>query len=143
MEVFVKTRLLRYIELILTAAGLVIIFALVAALPDSASNKWFIVACVAVVVGALHGAIFFLVRNRQRKVREEAIAEVSAMLQDMINNQMTVIRNFAGSDDAKLREVSDKAVMNISLIVGTLSEDSLRSWKERYREILKFEKRDK
>jgi len=126
---------LRYIELILTTIGLLIIFAFIAWLPDSLENKWFIVSWVSLVIGGLHGFIFFAVRNRQRRVREEAIHEVAMMLQDLINNKMTVIRNYAGSDDSGLRKISDDAVLNVTGIVNSLSEESLSSWKSRYKDM--------
>jgi len=127
---------LTYIELILTAVGLAIIVLLMAMLPETMQNKWFIVAWVALIVGSLHGVIFFAVRNRQRRVRLDALREASAMLRDMINNQLTVVRVYSASHDEKLRQLSDEAVMNVSRIINSLSEESLTSWKERYKEAL-------
>ena len=128
---------LKYIERILTAVGLVIIVVLMAALPDTHHNKWFIVAWVALIIGPLHGVIFFAVRNRQRRVRTEAISEISSMLRDVINNQLTVVRIYAGSDDDTLRNHSDEAIRNMSRIVNTLSEESLTSWQKRYKDTFK------
>jgi uncharacterized membrane protein len=128
MKIFLK-----YIELILTAAGLAIIVLLMAMLPETHQNKWFVVAWVALIVGSLHGVIFFVVRNRQRRVRLEALREAAAMLRDLINNQLTVVRVYSTSHDENLRKLSDEAIMNVSLVINTLSEESLTSWKERYK----------
>ncbi len=133
MKTFIK-----YIELILTAVGLAIIVLLMAMLPETQQNKWFVVAWVALIIGSFHGVIFFVVRNRQRRVRLEALREASVMLRDLINNQLTVVRVYAASNDDNLRKLSDEAIMNVSRIINSLSEESLTSWKDRYKDVLKM-----
>jgi ABC-type iron transport system FetAB permease component len=127
---------LRYVELILTGVGLLIIVLVMYLIPSTHTNKWFVVSWVAIIIGALHGVIFFVIRNRQRVVRTEAIYEVSLMLQDKINNHMMVIMNLSGSSDQSKRKLVDEAIHDVSHIVNTLSEESLTSWKNRYKKVL-------
>lgn len=129
--------LLQNLELVLTAAGLVVIFGAALATPDTA-NRWEIAAITAVSVGVIHGLIFWLVRRRQRQVRQDALDEVSVMLRDIVNNQLTIIqagvhltRN--GSPEANLAVARiGSAVTSISGVLHDLSEESLSRWKARY-----------
>lgn len=53
---------LDYLELILTAVGLVICAVLIGVLDSGAESKWHTIAIVAIVIGVLHGVIFFAVQ---------------------------------------------------------------------------------
>ncbi|GIU83179.1 MAG: hypothetical protein D6687_00770 [Acidobacteria bacterium] len=123
------------IELILSGVGIVVIIA-VPMLFFSGSNVWHAAAITATIVGTLHGLIFWVVRKRQRQVREETITEIRRMLEEVTNNQLTVIM-LSVSDTAKPKlEELQTAVSKISTLVNTLSEESLRSWKARYERVL-------
>ena len=64
------------IELYLSAAGLVVVWAVAAVLG----------------VSVLHGAIFWVVRRRQRRIRAQSVHEIREMLTDQVKNQLAVMR---------------------------------------------------
>ncbi len=125
------------IELWLSAAGLAVILAVPALVADQ-TNYWVVAAVTAILVGLLHGLIFWLVRRRQRQTRREAIRAIQGMLNDRINNQLTVILGAISthtSDSTEsqrsLTEVQ-AAVREVSALLGALSEESLRKWQDHY-----------
>ncbi len=126
---------LKNLELILTAAGLLII--LVAASLATQSNRWPVAAVTATVVGVIHGILFWLVRRRQRMIREQALRDVRAMLQDVVKNQLMVIQ--ANVHMATRAPDSDKYVGRINTTVGdisaaldSISDEALTSWQQKY-----------
>ena len=124
--------LLRHIELFLSAAGLLVIVAVTGLAPNLFGSQWLTAAVTASVVGALHGVIFWLVRSRQRALREQTIAEISGMLRDMVNNQLTIIAMAAESDAAARAKTAMDSAQQISSLVNSLSEEKLRQWRERF-----------
>ncbi len=130
MRVFVD-----HIELWLSAAGLAVILA-VPALFSGDVGPWKLAAVTAIAVGVIHGLIFWLVRRRQRRVRAETIGEVSEMLRDVVNNQLTVILAHRGVRRAEDVERVRTSVHAVSQAVNSLSEESLRSWRSRYARLL-------
>lgn len=48
-------------------------------------------AVTALGISVLHGLIFWVVRRRQRRVRQEAIVEIREMLADVVKNQLAAI----------------------------------------------------
>lgn len=123
---------LDHIELWLSAAGLVVIAAVPALVPTD-GTPWRAVAVTAVAVGLLHGVIFWVVRRRQRRVRQEAIAEVRSMVQDLVNNQLQVLVSLAAAPEThttarshatRLQEVGER----ISRQLAGISEESLVRW---------------
>jgi len=131
--------LLRHLELILTAAGLLVIFGVTALFQPAGTNPWSIAAIIAVGVGVVHGVLFWIVRQRQRQVRVAALVETERMLRDVVGNQLAVIRlGLALPDEsgaAKTRVAFDqieKAILAIHETVSDVSEDSLSKWQSRY-----------
>ncbi len=129
---------LRHLEIYLTIAGLIVTFAATAWISPSGVAAWTVAAVSATTVGVLHGLIFWLVRRRQRQVREAALHDVRSMLNDIINNQLTVIqamndlhRNGAIETRRACDAVAD-SIQAINGVVHTLSEESLQRWKARY-----------
>ena len=80
---------LRYIELILTLVGVVVIVLIFAIFRNT--TPWKAAAICAVVVGVVHGLIFYLVRSRQRKTRSQELFSIREMLDDMVNNRLSVV----------------------------------------------------
>lgn len=123
-------------ELILSGAGLVVILAVTIILSRLGLDAWHMAAITATGVGVLHGAIFWVVRRRQREVRRATLREVQGMLRDIINNQLTIIRGVSqmpqapgfGSAVARI----DSSVELIADALRTLSEERLTEWKQRY-----------
>lgn len=132
------------IELWLSAAGIAVILLAPQVAHASGAEAWRIGAIVATAVGVLHGVIFWVVRRRQRKIRAQVIAELRGMLRDRVNNNLTVLA--VGLSDVKqgqdtgqsLQDLHD-AVDRIAELVGTLSDESIQSWKQRYGEVVSRE----
>ncbi len=128
------------IELILSGIGLVVIIVLPMALHPDASHFWMVTALVAIVIGLLHGCIFWLVRRRQRSVRNQTLAEVREMLKDIVNNQLTTISVSShltqqGIDsDKHARKIRD-AVHMITESLDSISDESLRHWQIKYKDV--------
>lgn len=132
-----QTRLLRHLELYLTAAGLLVIV-LVPQL-FATESQILAAAVTAALVGVVHGGIFWAVRRRQRLMRELLIADVQGMLKDRINNRLQAMLLHAESaehgvnprDRAPLQDVFE-AAKEISALLDVLSLESLSHWQTRY-----------
>lgn len=130
--------LLRQIELYLTAVGLLIILLVPSFF--AAEQRVTAIAITAVGVGVVHGLLFWLVRRRQRLVREALIHDVQGMLMDRINNKLQVVMVAAVSPDgelspedhARLREIAE-SVKEVTVLLDRLSLDSLSEWQTRYK----------
>ncbi len=126
---------LRHIELWLSGLGLIIIYAVPTLLSPALHEPWKTAAITATVVGALHGLIFWAVRHRQRAVRNQAIRDITQMLQDRINNDLAVIMMNVSSSPhnpdaaSRLLRSTQERVQRISHQVRHLSEESLQAWK--------------
>jgi len=129
---------LRNIELFLSGLGLIVIVVVPNLIQIESLSRWQVTAITATLVGVIHGIIFWLIRRRQRLVRNEAISEVREMLKDIVNNNLAVIAlssQLYGSDAHKAQvsiEQTKKAVENISRALDTVSEESLRRWRSKY-----------
>jgi len=123
-------------ELHLTFVGLLAILASGVVSQNLDTDTWKVTAITATTVGIIHGIIFWLVRRRQRRVRHAAIESVKAMLKDVVNNQLAIIRlandlnaNKPGTiDPTKI----DNSIEAIKSAVESLSNESLQLWQERY-----------
>lgn len=132
---------LRHLEIYLTIAGLIVTFAATAWISPAGVTAWAVAAVTATTVGVLHGLIFWLVRRRQRQVREIALKEVRSMLNDIINNQLMVIQTTSdlhregAIETRRACEGVSRSIQTISSVIHSLSEESLRQWQTRYRGI--------
>lgn len=128
--------LINNIELVLSTAGLAVIW-FVPELIAGGHDTWQVTAFTATAVGLLHGVIFWVIRRRQRSIRNKAISEIQMMLKDQINSQLTVINLSAEqakegvSRDDRLRQVQETSV-KISKMLAGISDESLRRWQGRY-----------
>lgn len=128
---------LRYLELYLTAAGLALILAVPRLFPPT--DQVLASAVTATLVGLVHGLLFWLVRRRQRQMREALVMDLQGMLKDRINNQLQVVLihadgsepELSADDQARLGEIS-RAVREVSSMLDMLSLESLTSWQRRY-----------
>lgn len=133
------TKILENLELLLTAAGLLVIFAVHYIWEkNDDTNSWMLAAATATAVGVIHGVIFWLVRRRQRHVRRLALSEARHMLKDIVNNQLCVIQftsDLPKSDPFAARQAGERITESIRQINATLdniSEESLIVWKQKY-----------
>jgi hypothetical protein len=125
----------KYLEIFLSVAGLVVILIIPQIVHPENWSAWKVGAFTAIIVGFLHGMIFFGVRHRQRKVRSEAIKEIQSMLIDRVRNQLAVIRLSTESKeplDAKTFDQCQNAIDELSDCLRYVSEESLDRWKSKY-----------
>lgn len=134
----IGAHVLRQIEIYLTTAGLLVI--LLVPRFFSSEQQLMVVAITAVGVGVVHGVLFWLVRRRQRLVREALIRDVQGMLKDRINNKLQVVLvaatssevDLSADDQLRLREIAD-SVQEVSTLLDRLSLESLSAWQAHYR----------
>ena len=130
--------ILRYLEIVFTVVGIGVIFGVTALFSARGASIWQVAAITAVMVGVIHGLLFWVVRRRQHQVRLMTIVELQGMLKDIINNQLTVIRTMNDLRDVRPGEAqrafdyTARSVTTISDALQHLSEESLRSWKAKY-----------
>lgn len=128
---------LRHVELYLTGVGLLVILLVPSFF--SPEQRLLAIAISAVGVGVVHGVLFWVVRRRQRLVREALLQDVQGMLKDRINNKLQVVlvsavsshADLSADDQARLREVAD-SVKEVTQLLDRLSLESLSAWQARY-----------
>jgi hypothetical protein len=103
--------LLKYLELVLTAAGVLVVVVIFAVFRHMA--PWKAAALCAVGVGILHGAIFFAVRSNQRKARLKALHSIRWTLDDLVRNKLQVVLFASQIEDEDWRPAAQKAVQDI------------------------------
>lgn len=106
--------ILRHLELVLSAIGVMVILAVPMLFFRQPTLRWQAAAVTAAAVGVIHGIIFYAVRRRQRLIRRDTIREMQLVVDDIVRNQLTVI----GLSAALARE-SDR------------TEGRLEDWAER------------
>lgn len=123
---------IRHLELWLSAAGLAVIVLMPSIFVTELPDWWHVAGLTAIAVGLLHGVIFWIVRQRQRWVREQTLNEVRALLKHSIDNPLTSIALQAGmfgdKNPAQVREIL-AAVDRISQALSTLSDERLTRWR--------------
>jgi uncharacterized YccA/Bax inhibitor family protein len=107
----VTQRFLKYLELLLTAAGVLVVIVVFAVFRHIA--PWKAAAMCAVAVGVLHGFIFFSVRSAQRKARNRALQEIRGTLDDLVRNKLQVVLFAAEVQGEDWRPAAQQAVLEI------------------------------
>jgi predicted membrane channel-forming protein YqfA (hemolysin III family) len=115
---------LRYLELTLTAAGVVIVIVVYALCQHM--NPWKAAALCAVVVGVLHGLIFYAVRSAQREARNRNVFSIRGMLEDMMKNRLQVVLYPGTGDDEDWRSAAQRAVWEIQARLNFIEAESLK-----------------
>jgi uncharacterized membrane protein SirB2 len=126
------------IELVLSGLGLAVIVAVPMILQPEPDAVWTVAAITAVVVGVLHGIIFWLIRRRQRQIRAHAIAQIREMLHDVVKNQLAIISLSAQLSGAQERHQQriEASVKRIEEALTHISEESLLKWQAHYEHTL-------
>ncbi len=137
---------LNNIELILTAAGIGVILLSGFVASRSAFAVEMATAVSATVVGVIHGILFWLLRWRQRQVRQEAIGQIREMLEDLGKNRLQAIKMSLymvqarqPDQEERTRQSFDRTYQilgEMSSLIDHISEESLTSWRQRYRQTL-------
>lgn len=117
------------LELWFSAAGLVVIAGVPQLFSPFFPDLWQITAITAIAVGIIHGVLFWIVRSRQRTMRQRTLLQVNSMMKDLINNKLAsaVLAHQLGETDSIL-----KAATEISQMLENASEDHLDSWLKTY-----------
>jgi hypothetical protein len=115
----------RYLELILTAAGVVVVIVVYAL--ARRMDPWKAAALCAVVVGVLHGLIFFAVRSAQREARNKEVFSIRTMLDAMVKNRLDVVL-YPAKDGAEedWRTSAQRAVWEIQARLNFIEREGLK-----------------
>ena len=115
---------LRYLELILTAAGVVVILLIFTIFRNT--TPWKAAAICSIVVGIVHGLIFYLVRSKQRKTRSQEVFSIREMLDDMVNNRLNIAL-YPNQEDDDWRARAQHAVWEIQTRLNFIEAETLKS----------------
>jgi hypothetical protein len=118
--------LLRNLELILTAAGVLVVFVIFAIFRDA--GPWKPAAICAVAVGVIHGILFYLVRSKQRKARNSEVFSIRDMLDDVLKNRLTTVLYPPDMQD-DWRTRAQLAVWEIQTRLNYIEAESFQSQK--------------
>lgn len=134
------------IELILTAVGLLLIFLIGIIASPIGIPFWIATAISATMVGIIHGILFWLLRRRQRRVRQEAIGQIREMLEDLAKNRLQTIKmslhmiQLQQPDlEEQVQKKFDKVyemIQDVTVIVDHISHESLVHWRHRYQQTI-------
>ena len=130
--------LLRNLEIYFSLAGLAIILSAIVSISPLGYSPWVIGAVTAILAGLLQALTIWMIRRRQRRIRNEVFNDIQQMLKDLINNQLTVIQTMSNLREANPAEATracdyiTRSVNTISAALHELSEDSLQRWQRQY-----------
>jgi len=114
---------LRYIELMLTALGVIVVIVVYAMARHM--DPWKAAAMCAVVVGVLHGLIFFAVRSAQREARKKTVFSIRSMLEDMNHHLHTPLYPAEEGDDWRM--AAQRAVWEIQARLSFIEAEALKA----------------
>ena len=123
---------LKNVEIHLSIVGILVILLIPSLFAKNDIGKWRIAAITAVLVGAVHGFLFWIIRSRQRNVRNETISAVQNKLLDIVNNNLLIINlgieKLSSNKEEPKQALEDtkSAITNISSALKSLSEESLK-----------------
>jgi hypothetical protein len=80
----------------------------------------------AVVVGVLHGLIFFAVRSAQREARKKEVWSIRGMLDDMMKNRLDVVL-YPGEENEDWRMTAQRAVWEIQTRLNFIEAEGLKA----------------
>jgi len=115
--------LLEYIELILTAAGVIVVVAVFAIFRDL--SPWKAASIAAVAVGVLHGIVFFAVRSSQRRYRRQAVQRIRETFDNLIRNKLQVVLFATEIRGEDWRSEAQRAVEDIQNNLDRIQAESL------------------
>jgi uncharacterized YccA/Bax inhibitor family protein len=114
--------LLEYLELVLTAAGVLVVIAIFAIFRNVA--PWKAAAVSALIVGVLHGIIFFVVRSAQRRARRAAVTTIRHTFDDLVRNKLQVVLFATEIQDQDWRPAAQRAVQEIQNSLDRIEAES-------------------
>jgi hypothetical protein len=132
-----RAQVFEHFELLLTAVGVFVAMALIFAQLDRGTQGLALIFLV-----WLQGFLIWAVRRHSRLARARLIGKLRVMLQDRVNNQLTVLiglAEFRTQDDLPHEadvETALTAARAVSHELESLSLESLRVWESRYARFL-------
>jgi hypothetical protein len=133
LSLALRARFAEHFELVLTTAGVFVAIALTFAQLDQGTQGRALTFLV-----WFQGFLIWAVRRHSRLARARLIRKLRAMLQDRVNNQLTVLvgvaelRGTRGGTRVDDVETALTAARAVSQELETLSLESLRVWEDRY-----------
>jgi hypothetical protein len=117
--------ILQHIELTLTAVGVVVV--VVVYFLCRQMNPWKATAVCAVLVGVVHGFIFYSVRSAQREARKKNVFSIRGMLDNMVKNELNVQLYPGDVHEEDWRDAAQRAVWEIQARLNFIESDSFRT----------------
>jgi predicted membrane channel-forming protein YqfA (hemolysin III family) len=115
---------LEYIEITLTAVGVVLVIVVYALARHM--DPWKAAALCAVVVGVLHGLIFYAIRSSQREARRKNVFSIRGMLEDMVKNRLDVAL-YPGEEGEDWKMTAQRAVWEIQARLNFIESESFKT----------------
>jgi predicted membrane channel-forming protein YqfA (hemolysin III family) len=119
--------LFRYLELILTAVGVVVVIAVFAIFHHIA--PWEAAAICAVAVSVIHGLIFFGVRSAQRNGRNSAVCSIRTTLDQLMNQKLDVQLFPSDGEPEDWKFKAQRAVWEIQARLNYIEAESIKMQK--------------
>ena len=116
-------KILEHLELILTAAGVLVVVAFFLVFRNIAA--WKAAALSAVAVAVLHGIIFAVVRSTQRRVRRLAVIKIRRTFDDLVRNKLQVVLFATEIQDEDWRPAAQRAVQEIQNSLARIESEAL------------------
>ena len=113
---------LEHIELTLTAVGVVVVVIVYFLFRNI--NAWKAAAVCAVLVGVVHGFIFYSVRSAQREARKKNVFSIRGMLDDMVTNELNVVLHPGDEHEEDWRDAAQRAVWEIQTRLNFIETES-------------------
>jgi peptidoglycan biosynthesis protein MviN/MurJ (putative lipid II flippase) len=134
----IKSHLMRNLELYLIGISVAVALVLPLAIEVGTDDQELAVTALAACV--VQGLLLWFMRRRSRRVRQEMIGELRAMLKDRINNHLTVVlmsvsqrrSSPASENERELLQMAIASTAAVSRVLDELSVESLRRWKAKY-----------
>jgi len=117
--------ILQHIELTLTAAGVVVV--VVVYYLCRHINAWKAAALCAVLVGVVHGFIFYSVRSAQREARKKNVFSIREMLDNMMKNELNVVLYPGDEQEEDWRAAAQRAVWEIQTRLNFIESESFKT----------------
>ena len=138
----IKRHFLHNLELYLGGLSLLVILFLPHILYGD--GMAFRASTVTAIVALLDVIILYCVRRRQKALRNDVIAEIQAMLQDVVRNKLALLMvdTYTATRDPQQRDESleriNQTIQTVLEILDSISDDSLHQWQSKYGAIVKL-----
>ena len=131
-----RTHFLKRFELYVALMAVAFVAASVA-LIQSGAGAGVSILCTVVGLAPIMAAIQWADRERQRRLRAQAIGEIREMLTDQVLNQLAAVRMWMAEDLdpeslALILSETDASIDRVAEMINGLSEEQLDTWRLTY-----------